>query len=105
MIVEAVAAVARVARGGVHTHSALAHLVLEELAFINICRKRRRQMKAGVGVIWGRQASVGQPVTAEEDSNGTQKLRQGKTGTRGELEAGETLKRVKVKYRKWSQVR
>lgn len=40
MIVEAVAAIARVARGRVHTHSALAHLVLEELAFIHICRKR-----------------------------------------------------------------
>lgn len=36
MIVEAVAAIARVARGRVHTHSALAHLVLEELAFIHI---------------------------------------------------------------------
>lgn len=36
VIVEAVAAIARVARSGVHTHSALAHLVLEELAFIHI---------------------------------------------------------------------
>lgn len=56
VIVEAVAAIARVARGGVHTHSALAHLVLEELAFIHICRKRWREMSArararGGGVI------------------------------------------------------
>lgn len=36
MIVEAVVAIARVAWGSVHTHSALAHLVLEELAFIHI---------------------------------------------------------------------
>lgn len=36
VVVETVAAIARVARGGVHTHSALAHLVLEELAFIHI---------------------------------------------------------------------
>lgn len=36
MIVEPIAAIARVAWGGVHTHSTLAHLVLEELAFIHI---------------------------------------------------------------------
>lgn len=36
MIVEPVAAIARVAWGRVHTHSTLAHLVLEELAFVHI---------------------------------------------------------------------
>lgn len=36
VIVEAVAAIARVAWCGVHAHSALAHLVLEELAFVHV---------------------------------------------------------------------
>lgn len=51
VIVEPVAAIARVAWGRVHTHSALAHLVLEELAFVHICRKRWREVRAGVGLI------------------------------------------------------
>lgn len=51
MIVEAVVAIARVAWGSVHTHSALAHLVLEELAFIHICRTRWREVRAVLGLI------------------------------------------------------
>lgn len=49
VVVKTVAAVARVAWGGVHTHSALAHLVLEELALIHICRKTWREMRPGRG--------------------------------------------------------
>lgn len=48
VVVEAVATIAGVPRGGVHTHPALAHLVLEELALIHVCRKRWK-MRAGVG--------------------------------------------------------
>lgn len=48
VVVVAVAAIARVARGRVHTHATLAHLVSEELTFVHICGKSRERDGGGL---------------------------------------------------------
>lgn len=71
MIVVAVAAVTRVARGCVHAHAALAHLISEELALVQVCGKddqrhapHQRWGGPGCGMGWIR---GGECVAAGQD--------------------------------------